>query len=72
MKYQIDNFKISPKDFFDLESIIKTRFKLDDFKYKILHKSIDARDKTNVNLILRLMIETNKKINNRNVTIYKE
>ena len=72
MKYQIDNFKISPKDCDNLESIIKNRFKLDDFKYKILHKSIDARDKSNVNLIFRLMIETNKKINNKNVTIYEE
>ena len=72
MKYQIDNFKISPKDFDNLESIIKSRFKLDDFKYKILHKSIDARDKSNVNLIFRLMIETNKKINNKNLKIYEE
>ena len=40
MKYQINNFKISPYEEPSLEKIIKSRFKLNDFKYKIKYGSI--------------------------------
>ena len=70
MKYQINNFKISPKN--NLEDEIKTKFKLNEFKYKILHKSIDARDKENVYLVFNLMIECNKKLNGKNICKYIE
>ena len=51
MKYQINNFKVNPKDLNNLENIIKAKLKINNFKYKILSKSIDARDKNNVFVI---------------------
>ncbi len=70
MKYQINNFKISPKANLDKE--IKNKLRLNDFKYKILLKSIDARDKANVKLVYNLMIETNEKIHNKNLVPFKD
>ncbi|MBR6289607.1 MAG: hypothetical protein IKR19_09745 [Acholeplasmatales bacterium] len=70
MKYQINNFKISPKANLELE--IKSKLKINNFKYKILLKSIDARDKSNIKLVYNLMIDTNDKIHFKNVDIYKE
>lgn len=72
MKYQIDNFKISPKDNDKLEKIIKDKYKLDNFKYKIIQKSIDARNKENVLIIYKLLIETNKSLKGNNISLYKE
>ena len=72
MKYQIDNFKISPNVDNKLEAIIKEKFKLDSFSYKIIQKSIDARNKENVVIIYKLLIDTNKKLKGNNISIYKE
>ncbi len=72
MKYQINNFKISPYEEPSLEKIIKSRFKLNDFKYKIIHKSIDARDKNKVILLYKLMVETNEELKGKDVVEYKE
>lgn len=63
MKYQIDNFKASPIDN-NLELVINRKLKIKNFKYRILQKSIDARDKNNVLLVYKLLIETNEKIKN--------
>ena len=38
MKYQINNFKISPMDINNLENIIKNKFHLNDCKYEIFYK----------------------------------
>ena len=70
MKYQINNFKISPKANIDNE--IKAKLKINNYKYKILLKSIDARNKSDVKLVYNLMIDTNEKIHNKNVIPYKE
>jgi len=72
MKYQIDNFKISPMENDSLADIIKAKFKLDKFEYKILQRSIDARNKNEIYLIYKFMIETNKKLNGKNISIYKD
>lgn len=72
MKYQIDNLKVEPKDANNLENILKTKFKLKNFSYKIIHKSIDARNKNQVCLIYRLIIETNQKLRGKNITLFKE
>ena len=71
MKYQIDNFKISPIDDNRLDFIIVKKLKICKFKYKILQKSIDARDKNNVLLIYKLLIETNEKIKNAKLYVEK-
>ncbi|MCR4898910.1 MAG: hypothetical protein K5892_06765 [Acholeplasmatales bacterium] len=70
MKYQINNFKISPKA--NLDNEIKAKLKINNYKYKILLKSIDARNKSDVKLVYNLMIDTNEKIHNKNVIPYKE
>ena len=76
MKYQIDNLKISPLEDDRLASIIKNKYQLNEFSFKILQKSIDARDKSNIFFIYKLMIDTvagrKKKVNayNRYFTAY--
>ena len=72
MKYQINNFKIQPTEEHALEKIIKARLKLDDFTYKIIHKSIDARMKDKINLIYKLMIETDMELKGKDIEFYKE
>ncbi len=66
MIYEIDNFKISPKD--NLESKIFNKYKTT--KYKILRKSIDARKKEDVKIIYKLAIDTN--LNLKNEKKYQE
>lgn len=72
MKYQIDNFKVSPNDDNKLELLIKNKYKLNDFKFNILQKSIDARNKQNVYINYKLMIDTNKKLKGNNISLYNE
>ena len=72
MKFQIDNFKINPKDDNNLKEIIKNKYKLDSFTYKILQKSIDARNKENVVIIYKLLIDTEKKLKGNNISLYKK
>lgn len=72
MKYQINNFKVNPKDLNNLENIIKAKLKINNFKYKILSKSIDARDKNNVFVIFKLLIDTPSHIRYKDMSIYEE
>lgn len=72
MKFQIDNFKITPNEEKSLDKVIKNRFKLDDFEYKIIQKSIDARDKSDIKLVYKLMIDTNSNLKGKNISIYKD
>ena len=71
MKYQINGIKISPKND-DIYGYIKNKFNIDDFKYKVLLKSIDARDKNNVIYLYNVMVETNKKLVGKNITNFVE
>lgn len=70
MKYIIDNFKVNPKTKNTLDEIIKEKLKINDFKYKILHKSIDARNKEDIYLVYKLLLDTNNKINGKNISKY--
>ena len=72
MKYQINDLKISPYNDDKLYDIIKNKYKLNSFSYKIIHKSIDARKKDNINYIYKLMIETDKILSGNNISEYKE
>ena len=72
MKYQINNFKVNPKDLNNLEKIIKAKLKINNFKYKILSKSIDARDKDNVFVIFKLLIDTPSHIKYKDMSIYEK
>lgn len=71
MKYRIDNIKISPKDD-DIYLYLKNKYKLDNFKYKILLKSIDARDKNNIFYLYNVMVDCVTKLNGKNVSNYVE
>ena len=72
MKYPINNFKVNPKDLNNLENIIKAKLKINNFKYKILSKSIDARDKNNVFVIFKLIIDTPSHIKYKDMSMYEE
>ena len=72
MKYKISNFKVSPKDYKNLYSLIQNKYHLHDFKYKILQRSIDARNKDKVFLLYKLMVETKERISGGDVSIYKD
>ncbi len=72
MKYQINDFKISPINDNRLEDIIKEKYKLNKFSFKIIQKSIDARHKDDIKIIYKLMIETDKALKGNNILPYKE
>ena len=71
MKYKVSNLRVSPIDN-DIDKAIKGRYHIKNFKYQILHKSIDARNKDNVYYNYQLVIDTNEKLNGKNIDIYKE
>ncbi len=71
MKYEINNFKVSPMDKRDLKEIISKIYKINNFEYKIIQKSIDARDKSNIFIIYKLLVETNNKLSGKNIKIYE-
>ena len=48
MQYQISNFKFSVNNKTDLKDLIKNKYKVKDFSYKIISKSIDARNKNDI------------------------
>ena len=70
MKYEINNFKVDPFDKRDLFDIIKSIYKINNFKYKIVQKSIDARDKNKIIIIYKLLIETNESLKGKNISEY--
>ena len=72
MQYQVNNLKVLVKENINLEQIIKNKYKLNDFTYRIISRSIDARNKEQIYYIYRLIITTNKKIKDKNVTIYNK
>lgn len=67
MQYQISNFKVLVSDNRDLKEIIKLKYKLKSFEYKIISKSIDARNKNEIYYNYKLDITTNEKIKGKNV-----
>ena len=69
MKYQISGIKISPEHD-DIKAYLKNKYNLDKFEYKILLKSIDARNKDNVFYLYNVMVDTNKKLSGKNITSY--
>lgn len=72
MKYEIKNLKVDPFDKRDLFNIIKSTYKINNFNYKIIQKSIDARNKNNIFLLYHLLIETNEKLNGKNISIFED
>lgn len=72
MKYQINDFKINPKDDQFLKERIAKTLKINNFTYKILAKSIDARNKEKIEIVYKLLVDTKEKIKYKNFTLYKD
>ncbi len=72
MKYQINNFKVNPKNLNNLDQLIKSRLKINNYTYRILSKSIDARNKENVIVIFKLLIDTLEIPKYKDISIYKK
>lgn len=72
MKYQINNFKVNPKEINNLDELIKSKLKINKYTYRILAKSIDARNKDNVIVIFKLLIDTLETPKYKDMTIYKK
>ena len=70
MQYQIDNFKVLASNQTDLKTLISNKYKIKDFDLRIISKSIDARKKSEVYLLYKLLIETNKNINHKDFKEY--
>lgn len=70
MQYQINQFKVLVGSLKNLEELIRTKLKIKHFTYKILSRSIDARNKNAIFYVYHLLIETNEKIKNKMVSIY--
>ena len=71
MQYQIDNFKVLASNQTDLKVLIKNKFNIKgDFNYKIINKSIDARKKSEVYLVYKLLLECNNVIKNKDIKDY--
>lgn len=69
MKYKIENLKKSVSDNTSMENYLKNKYHIEDFKYKIISKSIDARDKAKVMYIYKIMLETDTQLK---LEYYKE
>ncbi len=70
MQYQIDNFKVLVSQDQNLTLLVKNKYHLADCKVTILARSIDARKKEAVYYNYRLLIETNKIVNNQKFKSY--
>ena len=71
MQYQVDNFKVLASNQTDLKVLIKNKYNLkNDFSYKIISKSIDARKKSEVYLVYKFLIECNIVIKNKDFKEY--
>lgn len=71
MQYQIDNFKVLVSDNTPLKTLVKKRFKLNDFGMKIISKSIDARKKEFVLYVYRLLIMTDQILEGKDISPYQ-
>ena len=70
MKYIVDNIKVSPLDKTSLNNIISQRLNIKNFKFKILSKSIDARDKGSILYIYKFLVDTNERVTHKNAKKY--
>ncbi len=70
MQYQIDQFKVLVGNPASLEELIKKHYHIKQFEYKILNRSIDARKKDAVFYVYRLFIQTDEKLEGKNILPY--
>lgn len=70
MQYQIDNFKVRVDIKTPLEELLKKKYRIKNFTYKILSKSIDARRKSEVLFVYRFWIDTKEPLKGKDVSLY--
>ncbi len=70
MQYQIDQFKVRVDQKEDLQETLKRVFKLKEFQYKILSRSIDARNKKEIYFVYKLWVQTEEKLKGKGISIY--
>lgn len=72
MQYQIDDFKVIASNQEPLENLIQKKFRLKNFTYQILSKSIDARKKNEVYIVYRLLITTDDTLRGKTISLYNK
>lgn len=72
MQYQIEQFKVRVDRKESLEVLLRKEFHLDDFEYKILSRSIDARNKNEVVYVYRLWVKTKQVLKGKGISPYQE
>ncbi|MDE6408323.1 MAG: hypothetical protein K2K48_02980 [Anaeroplasmataceae bacterium] len=72
MQYQVDDFKVLASNQEPLEKLIQKKFHLKNFKLSILSKSIDARKKSEVYLVYRLLITTDEVVKGKTISLYQK
>lgn len=72
MQYQVDQFKVLASVQKPLDELIKEKYNLHKITYKILSKSIDARNKNEVYIVYRLMIDTEETLRGKFVSLYQK
>lgn len=72
MQYQINNLRVLVSNDKSLYEIIKEKYRIKNFNYRISSRSIDARNKKEIYFVYRLLIETNEKIKDKNVIIVEK
>ena len=70
MQYQIDQFKVRVDQKEDLQETLKRVFKLKEFQYKILSRSIDARNQKEIYFVYKLWVQTEEKLKGKGISIY--
>ncbi|MDE5856432.1 MAG: hypothetical protein K2H06_05240 [Anaeroplasmataceae bacterium] len=72
MQFQVDDFKVLASNQEDIESLVQKKFRLKNFTYQILSKSIDARKKSEVYVVYRLLITTDEILKGKNISPYNK
>lgn len=72
MRYQVDQMKILVSSKKTLEENISKYYHIENFTYKIISKSIDARKKSEIYYVYRLMIDTEEELSGKLITPYVE
>ncbi len=67
MQYQIDQFKVRVDQKEDLQETLKRVFKLKEFQYKILSRSIDARNQKEIYFVYKLWVQTEEKLKGKGI-----
>lgn len=70
MQYQVDDFKVLASNQEALDKLIVKRLHIKNFTYCILSKSIDARKKSEVYFVYRLLITTEEVLKGKTISLY--